>query len=256
MKSKYIISIIISLILLYIIYKLVFKEKFTSYYNNIDITLNDEVNIIINKILDDINIKFNIKLIMGHIDRVEKTIEENGTNYNINVFIYNTQKFITKKINFDITINNNNIILNNIKIGDSRKILIEERGGIASRGSIVYKPLVDMNSVRKYNTTILDYTNVEFKETENKNVDRTKTILPNNDINKVLYPIKIINNIWDCFGVSKISKVSKDHAVSKTNIAPKLYINNYTGESKKYHFLFDPSQDSSSRPIGVTGARG
>ena len=37
---------------------------------------------------------------------------------------------------------------------------------------------------------------------------------------------------------------------------PKFVISNYTEKNDLYNWLFNPAQDSASRPVGITGARG
>ena len=64
-------------------------------------------------VLSNINNKFKKNFIRGNFDRVEKTFdEENNTiNYKINVFIYNPDKDVNRKLLFDITFNDKHIII-------------------------------------------------------------------------------------------------------------------------------------------------
>ena len=61
-------------------------------------------------------------------------------------------------------------------------------------------------------------------------------------------------------GISKV--LSKgcgiNHSSHNFKNIPNFIISNYAIEddSDIYHWLFDPAQDSASRPIGVTGATG
>ena len=270
---SYINVIIISLICLFLLFILFHhyyskknNEKYTSYYHNIDSKMNTEITLIIETILQNLKQKLGLNLIMGDIVRVEKTMEEKGINYDINVFIYNTTKNITKKLNFDVTINNKTIYLNNIKNGESRDILIEERGGVSSRGSTVYKPSVDMKLVKNNDNITFDYSNVYYPSKDRIKIDRNKTILPETYINNnsLIYPLKNINKFWDKFGVNLKSESESDmklknsynYGFRKRNIVPNFFINNFSEKSGDYHYLFDLTQDSASRPIGITGARG
>ena len=119
------------------------RENFESYsIDAMDSELKYEVEELLKKIVDDINKKHNKNLLVGNIDRVEKTQKENSINYVINVFIYNKRNFTStnRKVTFDIDVNDNEIIINSISKGFFRDIINFQRGGLSARGATLYKP--------------------------------------------------------------------------------------------------------------------
>lgn len=255
------ILVIISLIFFYV-KKNEKTETFIEFSGDaIDSVTRKEVEEIVDLILQDINKTYNKNITRGVIDRVERTLEENGINYNINVFIYNNDRYTNKKINFDVTVNDNTIILNNIKMGNSRNILIEERGGIPGRESISYKPFINIYNVLKNEDNSLEYSDVNYDETEEKMTDRTSWVLDTDAVknkDNIKDITKDVYHIWDCYGVEKTDNKGKilNHGTKKINSVPNFHPSNFTDKKDSYNWLFDPSQDSASRPVGVTGATG
>ena len=91
-------------------------------------------------------------------------------------------------------------------------------------------------------------------------VDRNKWIL-DNDAEKYkfvnAFPNRNVIPQWDCFGISSVKDgCGLNHSSHKFKKIPNFFINNYTLDSETYDWLFNPANDSASRPIGVTGARG
>ena len=254
--------VIFFLVLILIIIFLYLKshhEKFVSTpVDTIDSVSKHECYLLVDSVLNNINNKFKKNFVRGNLDRVEKEFDEenNSINYKINVFIYNPDKDVNRKILFDITFNDKHIILNSIKNGVSREVLGIERDAVDSRGSIVFKPKVDISKVKKYSDSKNNYSLVDFEDTPDKRngvVDRTSWILNpdaemfdnENNVIKSEY-VKID---WDCFGIP----TNETLVIRKT---PQFIKSNYTEKHELYDWLFNPVSDSGSRPVGVTGARG
>lgn len=264
MKILLIILVIFILIVVSIINS---KEDFTSYsIDAIEPDLKNEVEELLNLVIQDINKKYNKKLILGNIDRVEKTNKDNMVNYKINVFVYNKTGFtnINKKITFDIDVDEKNIVVNKIVNGSSLDISNAQRGGISTRGSTLYKPESDVNNLLGIEQTILDSREVDFIETKNKMVDRNKWILPP-EVNKKDYtiPTRKILHEWDVYGVERTSDSLKDIPILNHGMSPLTSVpvfSKYNFESKETDspnfWLFDLAADSASRPIGVGTATG
>ena len=225
------------------------------YFNSVPVDTIDSVSkhecyLIIDTILDNINTKYNKNLVRDNLDRVEKTVDTNKLNYKINVFIYNTEKDTNKKVCFDIDYNNKYIILNSIKNGYSREILNIERDAVPERGSIVFKPRINMDNVNKNNDTKNNFSYVSLNETPFKMVNRTKPILDKesqqNDNKRDVFNYDNRITIWDNFGVPI---ESEDDRVLRN--VPNFIVSNFTAKNDLYHWLFDPAQDSASRPIGT-----
>ena len=222
----------------------------------------EEVNLIIDSLLKNINDRYGKNLVRGNIDRIEKELEDNKIHYKINIFVYNRDRDTNRKVLFDVTFDGVYIIVNSIKPGVSREILAITRDAIPERGSIVFKPKVDITKVMKNMSLKNNSSPVDFEETPNKLVDRNSWILPNHILSHQTnsFPNRMVKPQWDCFGVSKVSSqgCGVNHSSHKFRLNPKFIISNFQidDDSDLYHWLFDLAQDSASRPVGVTGATG
>lgn len=265
------IPLVIVLIVLIIIYlNILFKkENFKMFNTNtIDNVTREECYLIVNFILNYLNKKYNKRLIAGNIDRIEKTFKKDETNYKIKMFINNQDKFTYKKIIFDVSTKKNKIIVNAIKTGDSRGILEEERNPISGRGSLVYKPKINMDHVKPNNdsTTFPLSNNLKLKYTKETNKDenifsikdRHSWILDKDAIkhkNEEGYPQNLTSYIWDTNGVEFIYKteggIGLNNSYQKMNRIPNFIVSNFVLGDTDYEWLFDKAQDSASRPIGV-----
>jgi len=227
--------VIYFLILILIILFLYLKVQ-NEYFNSVPVDTIDSVSkhecyLIIDTILDNINTKYNKNLVRGNLDRVEKTVDTNKLNYKINVFIYNTDKDTNKKVCFDVDYDNKQIILNSIKNGDSIEVL-------------------NIESVNKNNELKNNFSYVSFKETPYKMVTRTNDILDTEsqqyDNKREVFNYDNRIALWDPFGVPI---ESEDDRVLRN--VPNFIVSNFTAKNDLYHWLFDPAQDSASRPIGT-----
>lgn len=222
-------------------------EKYQSMsLDTIDSVTKYECYLLIDTILLYINTTYDKKLVRGELDRVEKSINEHSINYKINIFIYNTEKYTNKKIVFDISYINYKIIINNISNGNSRDVLYEERNAHTSRGTVLYKPKVNIDNVLPISTLKNNYVNINYNSTVKPQDDKNKWILPIDapviDIPKK-YPL-----LWDSFGISNENYKKCQY---KSLIQPKFIVSNFTQRNDVYDWLFDPAQDSASRPIGT-----
>jgi hypothetical protein len=254
--------VIFFLVLILIIIFLYLKTEHETFISmpadTIDSVSKHECYLLVDSVLNNINNKFKQNFVRGNLDRVEKTYDEqnDSINYKINVFIYNPNKDVNRKLLFDITYDNKNIVLNSIKNGISREVLSLERDAVDSRGSILYKPKVNIEKVMKNTSLKQNFSFVDFKETTDKqlgNLDRTSWIL-NSDAK--MYDNK--NNVikseyvkidWDCFGIP----TNESRVIRRT---PNFINSNYNEKNDGYEWLFNPAADSASRPVGVSGARG
>lgn len=261
------IILLLIIILVALIYVGYHQENFEDISPDvIDDSTKYEVESIIDIILEDINKKFNKNLVRGAIDRVEKSVENDVTKYSINIFIYNHQKSINRKTEFNVSIKDNIIFIDNIRNGISRKILVEERAGISSRGSLMHKFPYNIDLIEPNDIKTLDYTDFNILETSEKMVDRNSWILPKEAEfldNKKPFPCRIVYNHWDNTGVELIKEDKNcehglSHATRYFNRVPNFFVSNFSNcdSNSDNHWLFDPAQDSASRPVGVTGATG
>jgi hypothetical protein len=254
--------VIFFLVLILIIIFLYLKsthEQFVSIpVDTIDSVSKQECQLLVDSVLANINNKFKKNFVRGNLDRVEKTFDESNDsiNYKINVFIYNPDKDINRKLLFDITFNDKHIILNGIKNGVSREVLGIERDAVDSRGSIVYKPKVNIEKVKKNTDRKNNYSLVDFENTHDNisnNVDRTSWILNSDaemyDNENNVIKSEYVKIDWDCFGVP----TNESRVIRRT---PHFIKSNYTEKNELYDWLFNPATDSASRPIGISGARG
>jgi hypothetical protein len=264
---KLIISLLIIVLVVCVLLLVRNKEQFISLsIDAMEPNLKQEVETILNLVVTDINKNYNKELYVGSIDRVEKTVIEEGINYIVNVFIYNKRNFTNtnRKVTFDIDINDKEIIVNKITRGFSRDIPQVQRGGISSRGSTLYKASSDISKLESSQSKILDHSEVDYPETNKKMVNRNAWIIPKElSRNNLIIPTRKILHVWDCSGVEVTSDNMKDvpilnHGMKPINNIP--CFNKYNFESKQENsnnsWLFDLASDSSSRPIGVTGASG
>jgi hypothetical protein len=237
-----IIFFLVLILILIFLYLKCENEKFVSYsVDTLDSVTKHECYLIIDTILDDINAKYKKNLVRGEIERVEKTfINKNKLNYKINIFIYNLNKHTNQKILFDITYDSESIVVNSINSGISRNILDIERDAIPSRGSIVYKPKVNMDLVHKNNELKNNHSVVDFVETPNKQQNRTKWILDKEaklfDNKNAVDRESNIKLQWDCFGIA-----TNDNSRKTLRNIPNFVISNYTEKEDLYNScFFDP----------------
>jgi len=283
------ISVIVVLTGLYIIFN---KELFTNHngVNNsnnnkkkeqkvVKATMhsitNDEteyVKFLVQNIVENVNQKYSKKLSLGNIEQVEKQNVKSGIRYNVVMFINNNKKFDTKKYVFDFVLTDKaTIVVRDIKLGSSQNFVLE-RVPYSERGSTLYKPKSKKQPGFSKVETSLEYTAVDKKvkaDSRKKPVDpltRCETILPTEaeylrDINYRPFPARKIDVVWDQQSCSPIECANKDtngeyHGRVQAKVFPNFNPTIFNGDSKNNHWLFDLGADSSSRPVGVTGARG
>ena len=237
--------------------------------DTIDNVTREECYLIVNFILNYLNNKYNKRLVAGNIDRIEKTLIKNGTNYKINMFINNQNKFSYKKIMFDVTTIKNKIIVNSIQNGISHGgFLSEEREPISSRGSLVYKPKINIDKVKPNNDTptfpLSNNLKIKYSRESNKDEDmfsikdRHNWILDKDAIkhkDEAGYPQNLTSYVWDKNGVEYVYKtddgIGQNNSYQKMNRVPNFIVSNFVLDDTDYQWLFDKAQDSASRPIGV-----
>ena len=279
------ISVLVILTGLYIIFN---KELFTNNNNNngekkeknvVKATMhsitNDEteyVKFLVQNIVENVNQKYSKKLSLGDIEQVEKQNVKSGIRYNVVIFINNDKKFDTKKYVFDFVLTDKaTIVVRDIKLGGSQNFVLE-RVPYSERGSTLYKPKSKKQPSFSKVETSLEYTAVNKKikaDSRKKPVDpltRSKTVLPTEaeyleNINYRPFPARKIDVVWDQHGCSPIECANNDtigeyHGRVQAKVFPNFNPTLFNGDSKNNHWLFDLGADSSSRPVGVTGARG
>ena len=260
----YIYIIILIIVLFYFLKK---KEDFESYsIDAMDNDLKKEIELILKRVIDNINKNFNKKLLIGNIDRVEKTMLDNKINYLINVFIYNNYGInsINRKMIFDIDITENEIIINKIYKGLSSKLDDNQYGGVSTRGATLFKPAVNIDNVSGSIQPSLDFKEIHYSETKNKLVDRNSWILPPELTRHNIYiPTRKILHIWDKNGIEVTSNNLKNtpilnHGMKPLNNIPDFVKYNFENkeEDSNNSWLFDLASDSASRPIGVSSSKG
>lgn len=268
--------IIILMLVIFMSLNFIFKKErfkiFTA--DTIDSLTNQEVYMITDSVLDFINKKYNKNLSSGNLERGEKTIdnEKNKTDYNISLFVYNSETFTNKKMIFDVSVKNNKIIVNSIKLGGSRPI-DKFREGISGRGSRILRPESNMDYVQPYNMNSNLPNNVKINnkkesdknETPDKIINRNSWILDEKaqkHINEPGYPAHFVSHMWDTNGVNYVHRSKNEkacglnHSYEKMLRLPNFVISNFTLDDTQYQWMFDTAQDSASRPVGVTGATG
>ena len=112
------------------------------------------------------------------------------------------------------------IILNNISIGNSRNILLEERESFPARNSTIYPPSKINFNILKKNSIDNNFSKVDFEETKNKMVNRNEDILPleaEKYKNTKDYPSKIVFTNWDSDGVQKQGIDGVDQIIQQKN---------------------------------------
>lgn len=259
------ITILIFLILIYLNIFLT-KEKFIEYSGDtIDSVTMEESILLVTKVLFYINKKYNKKLAIGNIDRVEKTITKKEINYKINIFIYNIEASTNKKVLFDISIKNNKIIINSVNNGMSRLISNSQRGGESSRSLVNFKSLFDYDDVKPYSDNITTQHNVQIKNIKETNKEETmdsikdrhswildKEAKDQQHSNKFLTDFTTYD--WDKYGVEyvipSIKKKDKyvntpglNHSFQKINNIPNFIVSNFVLDDTSYEWMFDVSRD-------------
>ena len=79
--------------------------------------------------------------------------------------------------------------------------------------------------------------------------------------NYTSFPSRKVAVIWNCYGISNAENVeSGREGLYHGRVTPKIYPTFHPSQFVKHDdendWLFDLKADSSSRPVGVTGARG
>ena len=250
------------------------KEKLVVKATMHSITADEKeyVKFLIQNIVENVNQKYSKKLSLGDVEQVEKQNLKSGIRYNVIIFINNDKQFDTKKYVFDFVLTDKaTIVVRDIKLGGSQNFVLE-RVPYSERGSTLYKPKSKKQPGFAKDETSLEYTAVDKKvkaDSRKKPVDpltRSKTILPTEaeyleNINYRPFPARKIDVVWDQQACSPIECGNRDtageyHGRVKGKVFPNFNPTLFNGDSKHNHWLFDLGADSSSRPVGVTGARG
>ena len=239
------------------------QENFENVYTTTTLPSDNYIVNMIDSVLNDINNKYNTNYITGDIERVNKRNLNNKTNYNIIVFIYETQKYKTLKLEINLDVDSsNNITINLIKEINVSNLM--DRSKLTDSFTKIYKTELD-----KYygnNSTNLEYSNIEFNETKNKNLNRNKWIKhDNNEKLKSLgfkqFPCRNMKHTWDDKGIMNSEpKTEQCNGIYSGTVEqhlqpyfnPTIFIRN----EDSYKWLFDVASDSASRQVGITGASG
>ena len=169
-------AIILSFItLILIVFFINYSEKFTNMFNNssqensvkkdlngyvtedisnleieevVDDELKTEVEELVDQILERFNRDYNKKLIRISIERVEKSVDDDKSNFQVWVFVFNYKKESNAKVLIDFDLNSlDHVKVNKVDVLGSRQSIVTSRGGVSSRDFDSKREPVNMNNV-------------------------------------------------------------------------------------------------------------
>ena len=137
-----------------------------------------------------------------------------------------------------------------------------DRSPISGRRSTLYKPKEQETPNYHSQGTSLDSSEIKLPTLKTPKLkDRNKNLVPKEathleNINYRPFPARKVDFKWDRKSVSKLGKKEKNimgayHGRVKPKIFPNYNPTLFTGTDENNKWLFDLSQDSSSRPIGI-----
>jgi hypothetical protein len=220
-----------------------------------------QVEELVDQILERFNKDYNKKLIRISIERVEKNVTDDTTDFQVWVFVFNYKKESNAKVLIDFTLDKNDFVrVNKVNILGSRQSILTSRGGVSGRDIENLKKPVDMDKVDGLLLSPMDFSNFNVSETSNKMVDRNSWIIHKvrEDIGNVkTFPARKVHNEWDINGVKIVDKMVKgspggiNYGNRNFTLVPHFMKNNFESCFGDYLWLFDKAADVVSKPIGV-----
>jgi hypothetical protein len=218
---------------------------------------------ILTMILESVNLKYSKDLKLGGFERMEKTFLKDAVQYKIINFVVNKKNYTNQKYDFHFTVNPKTevITIHKIVAGKSLNYVLD-RSPISGRRSTLYKPKekeVPKDHIQKSSLESSEVNLPTLKTPKPK--DRNKTIVPKEaehlkTINYRPFPARKVDFKWNTKSISKLCKNEKNIMGNyHGRVTPKIFPNYnptlFTGTDENNKWLFDLSQDSSSRPIGI-----
>jgi hypothetical protein len=254
-----------------------FKEDFTNIINPRDYVTDDlsnselietqqpefqiMVNDMVDQLLDELNRLYNKQLIRINVERVEKTqLNDTLSNYNVSTFVFNSAKDSSAKLMLTFDVENDLVTVKGVEVVGSRPSLFKKRQGESARDSLKVSRKVDIDKVKPTYNQPLHNSDVNFKETSTKMVDRHSWILPIERQrlgNISTFPNKEVLPEWDVYGVELTDETSDptrlgglNHGTRKLTFVPNFYKNNFQADIGNYLWLFDTAEDVVGNPVG------
>ena len=274
-----IILIFVSLCIILLFYK--FREQFTNRFinplnhvtqdlSNLEVietkkdTFQEEINDIVDQLLQELNRLHNKQLIRINLERVEKTVvSDNLTNYEVYAFVLNEAKESTAKLKLVFSVDSaDKVSVKEVDVLGSRSSILTKRQGDSGRDFTNIKRQIDMDKVKRLEEEGLDYSLVNYNETDNKMVNRNSWVLHKERLGLGpvdTFPSRDVLPKWDVFGVALTDEYTHNsklaglnHGTRKFTFVPNFFKSNYEICMGDYLWMFGTSEDAVSRPIGVT----
>lgn len=222
----------------------------------------EEINDIIDHILTELNRLYKKQMVRINVERAEKKhmIGERYS-YQVFVFVFNYAKESNAKLNIKFDVIGTYVKVNSVDVMGSLASLFKHRDGIDTRGQVEFKRPIDIDTVRFDSNMPLEFSDVDFKETTDKMVDRNSWILPKERTllgNIKTFPSKQVVSEWNSYGIAEYESGTNDqhlgginHGTRRFSLVPNFYKNNFQICDGDYVWLFDTSKDVVSRPLGV-----
>ena len=271
------IIILILVTLCIVLLFLKFKENFTNIINPEDYVTDDlsksdliethppefqiMVNDMVDQLLEELNRMYNKQLVRINVERVEKTqINDTLSNYKVSTFVFNIAKDSSAKLMLTFDVENDLVTVKGVEVLGSRPSIFKKRQGESARDSLKISRKVDIDKVKPTYNQPLHNSEVNFKETSHKMVDRNSWILPIERQrlgNVATFPNKVVLPEWDVYGVELTDETSDptrlgglNHGTRKLSFVPNFYKNNFQAGVGDYAWLFDTSEDVVGNPVG------
>lgn len=273
-----IILIFVSLCIVLLFYK--FREKFANRFidplkhvtqdlSNLEVietkkdSFQDEINDMVDQLLQELNRLHNKQLVRINLERVEKTVVSNDlTNYVVYAFVLNVAKESTAKLKLVFSVDSaDRVSVKEVDVLGSRSSVLTKRQGETGRDFMNIKRQVDMDKVKRLEEKGLDYSLVDYSETDNKMVNRNKWVLHKERLGLGpvdTFPSREVLPKWDVFGVALTDESTENsklgglnHGTRKFTFVPNFFKSNYEICIGDYLWMFGTSEDAISRPIGV-----
>ena len=235
--------------------ELKFKPKFMEvYYRNMMDSCNrklfkyniiDSIKLLLNSVIAESNKNISNKLILSTIEKFIRYKDGTIIKYNIYAFLLNLQKDSSRKYKFELEIENEKVIVKNIKGYNVdkpiKRFTCTESIDCSERHSSL-KQKFKNNFIPNIDDTELEYDLFKNPLDNSKNavLNRNNTILVPNMKTKTTFPCRKNKFSWDTHGIEYVDPSKNDcyginSAVRQRNIKPYYHtslFNNYNFENK------------------------